>query len=680
MTAALRNQSIKSFVADYARSTFAAFNDFMEGDRIALLMGFSLLPCFVVLKVHLYFWYVWHEGIDPLELVSGFQIPLLFASDMLLCLILSVVYWFLLRAWRFISSKRMLPLLAMVCTNTAIIVFSAISLKVNQIYGSPLLMLHLRMGDNLVTLRESILLYLDIHVIGALLAGVITALIAYRFRNALRGNWEVKRLVTWPLLTAITGILALGAFKNLSGVYAYGLKKNALVNFVRYYEPLPEPRDLRDTAIKLRREIPKQVDRFVPTNEAATNNQYRQDFTGSSRGNNLILIVLESTADAFIDEETTPNLYRMKQNAIVYDRFYTTAVNSFRANYSIFYSDHMLDPGHFGHPKTIYGGPMPNSSLFEVAKGHGLETALFFSGLKSYTDIGYLWRDKGADTLLGANDILRNVQGNGWVWGAHETQTVEVMGKWLTTRRKRPFFAAYITAYPHHPYHSPDKVKPFANDTWRNRYRNSLHYVDRNVGVLLQHLRQNNIMESTTIAVVGDHGETLDDSRAGHGIRMDLDEMQVPFFLYNARSFDKPEVRSTPGNLLDLAPTLMASLGLESPKEWLGRNLLSNRIPPRRLYVHRSANNGQSAMIEGERIFVRDARAERVSLFRRDGNALNKMSDGVENTSLIEKFRPLDDWFEKWVLLRHLNRACAARQGRHDFCGPTSSLISSTNP
>lgn len=652
---------------------FDLIDGLLDGDRTALIMAYSLMPFFVAVKAYLYFWYA-ANGTDALDSVALAQMPYLLASDMLLCTLLAGLYWFVLRSFSMVSMSRAFPLAIMTCVNVFLVVFCVASFKVNQQYGSPLTIGHLRLADDLVTMRGSIQHSIDVHVVSVLVFGFAAIALAHRFRHAMWINWDLKRLVAWPALSAIAVLLGLGSLSAFSGVYTYGLKKNPVVNFVRYYEPVPEPRQLRSIAEELSRQPLGETDWFgsggglqtggTVTGAGATGS----DLSGVAGGYNVVLIVLESTAASFIDEQTTPHLHAMKQNAVVFDNFYTTAVNSFRANYSIFYSDYMLDVQRYGHPEAIYRTPMPNVGLMEAARDSGYETAVFNSGLMDFTDIGYLWRGKGVDTLLGAKDVLRETDGSGWMWGAHETQTVAVMEKWLNGKRDRPFAAAYLTAYPHHPYHTPDGVKPFGTDTWRAKFRNSLNYVDRSIGKLLSHLQHNGLLENTIIAVVGDHGQTIIGSRAGHGIRMDLGEIQVPFFIYNPHLFENTVHRPIAANLNDVAPTLAGMLGINSPAEWLGRNLSSGIVRPQRLFVHRNANNDQSAVIENDFIYVNDRLALKEMLYRLADKRMLQVEPGEAGESSAGNWSDLDHLFEDWVLMRHLDRACAAAGGDREFC------------
>jgi uncharacterized protein len=119
----------------------------------------------------------------------------------------------------------------------------------------------------------------------------------------------------------------------------------------------------------------------------------------------------------------------------------------------------------------------------------------------------------------------------------------------------------------------------------RNRYRNSVHYVDTLVGEVLDTMRARGLLESTIVVITGDHGQEFNDTGQnfwGHGSAFSRYQTGVPMLLY---------VPGQPGGVVrhltthfDVVPTLLRDhLGCVSPAEnfSVGRSLFdpSERHP-----------------------------------------------------------------------------------------------------
>jgi len=121
-------------------------------------------------------------------------------------------------------------------------------------------------------------------------------------------------------------------------------------------------------------------------------------------------------------------------------------------------------------------------------------------------------------------------------------------------------------------------ILPF--DVMKENYRKDVEYMDRNFGEFLKKLENLGLMGNTHILVAGDHGEGLGDYRNyngephfGHIFFLYDVYMKVPFILYNPFS-DKRGMRiKEPVSLLDIAPTIMDTMGFKRLSHFQGRNL-----------------------------------------------------------------------------------------------------------
>jgi arylsulfatase A-like enzyme len=96
----------------------------------------------------------------------------------------------------------------------------------------------------------------------------------------------------------------------------------------------------------------------------------------------------------------------------------------------------------------------------------------------------------------------------------------------------------------------------------RNRYRNSLAYIDTQIARVLGQLRQDGVLENTIVVIVGDHGQMFHENGAvTHGQRLFDKALHVHFQVWGARNW-KPGDYSEPVGLIDLAPMLLAASGM----------------------------------------------------------------------------------------------------------------------
>ncbi len=123
---------------------------------------------------------------------------------------------------------------------------------------------------------------------------------------------------------------------------------------------------------------------------------------------------------------------------------------------------------------------------------------------------------------------------------------------------------------PHYPYESerhPDPLSPEA-------YADEVAYVDTQVGRLLDELERMKLRDRTLVAVVGDHGEGLmEHGESEHGYFVYESTMRVPFLLHGPGSGPAGRVVSALTRTIDIAPTLLQSLGLPPAQPMRGRSL-----------------------------------------------------------------------------------------------------------
>ncbi len=150
--------------------------------------------------------------------------------------------------------------------------------------------------------------------------------------------------------------------------------------------------------------------------------------------------------------------------------------------------------------------------------------------------------------------------------------------RWLEEPREEPFFLWMHYFDPHQSYSPP---KPY-DSLLANRYDGEIAFVDESFGALIDFLDARDLLETTIIVVVGDHGESLEE----HG------EPTHATFIYDS-TMRIPLMVAVPGNrvadgqratrqvsIVDIAPTILELLGMKPHHDMQGTSLVSTLSDP----------------------------------------------------------------------------------------------------
>jgi arylsulfatase A-like enzyme len=195
---------------------------------------------------------------------------------------------------------------------------------------------------------------------------------------------------------------------------------------------------------------------------------------------------------------------------------------------------------------------------------------------------------------------------------------VDQARSWLKAQSDQPFFLWLHLMDPHHPYYPPEKAlrffddgitarrAGFLNSYWNRslperrlrRYRDQvlslydagIRWVDTQLARLVETLQQFGRWNETVFALTADHGEEfLEHQRKYHSpVALSEELTHVPLLL-RAPGVAAAMLPDTPFSLLDLAPTLLDVLSVESPTAFTGQSgwpqILNQELPQRPVFT-----------------------------------------------------------------------------------------------
>jgi arylsulfatase A-like enzyme/Flp pilus assembly protein TadD len=304
-----------------------------------------------------------------------------------------------------------------------------------------------------------------------------------------------------------------------------------------------------------------------------------------ARGDNILLITLDTTRADHLGaygyaRARTRHLDRLAAEGVRFEWAFSSAPITLPAHATIFTGLYPFEHGVRNNGNFYLADRFP--TLATVLAGQGYRTAAFVSafvldrryglarGFEVYDD-----RMQGAQAQVVSLEAERR--------GDH---TAEALDRWLDQYaaaprsssgaagvggHRAPFFAWLHLYDPHEPYHAP---QPFGGAFADAPYDGEIAFDDAIVASVLDKLRQLGLLDTTLIAVVGDHGESLGDhGEETHSMFVYDSAIRVPFILWRPGRLS-PRVVRDPVRLTDVAPTLLDLVGAPALPAPHGRSLV----------------------------------------------------------------------------------------------------------
>lgn len=311
-------------------------------------------------------------------------------------------------------------------------------------------------------------------------------------------------------------------------------------------------------------------------------------YYGLFKGKNLIFLQVESLEKFVLNksvngQEITPNLNKLLNNSIFFTNFYEQ-VNNGTSSDSDLMSNTSVYPVRSGSTFFRY----PNNSYNSLPK---LLQKSGYSTLAIHPDKGAYWNWMPALYSIGfqkcvdaSNFKMDEVIGLGLSDGSYLKQVAPIIAK-----QPKPFYTFMVTLTSHGPFNLPKEYRELTLDksldeTKLGGYFQSIHYTDKHIGLFIDSLAKENLLDDTVIVIFGDHcgihkyyADELPGIKPSQDWWME-NNTQIPFIVYNKNM--NPEKINVSGGQIDTLPTAAYLMGINK-KEYentaMGRNLLNTK-------------------------------------------------------------------------------------------------------
>ncbi|MHC5562239.1 LTA synthase family protein [Bacillus spizizenii] len=317
---------------------------------------------------------------------------------------------------------------------------------------------------------------------------------------------------------------------------------------------------------------------------------------GLAKGRNVIFVTLESTQSFVLNEkvngkEITPFMNDFIKKSYYFDHFYQQTEQG-KTSDSEFIVANSLYPSLSG---AVFFTKSDHQfhTMYKSLKQHDYYSAVFHANHKTFWNRNVMYDTFGIDRFFDVDDF-HVTPGTSTSWGLKDKEFLEQSAGKLKSL-SQPFYSSFITLTNHFPFEIDEKDQLIdeydSSSDLLNRYVTTVRYEDEALKHFIKKLKNEGLYENSMIVFMGDHygiSEAHNDAMAeflGKDEITPYDNVQlqrVPFIIHIPGITDqKPETISDAGGQVDVRPTLMHLLGIETKGDiQFGNDLLSDDRTP----------------------------------------------------------------------------------------------------
>lgn len=348
---------------------------------------------------------------------------------------------------------------------------------------------------------------------------------------------------------------------------------------------------------------------------------------------NVILIVADSLRAQSMSVygyggQTTPSLERFARRSSVYLQTHSNATTTVPSMLSLLTGKHPFNHGRLTRALPIR---LESENLLNVLGSYGYKTGAITSNVyAAYPIVGLDARLSQPESTVFAHltlSWLRNLGVSPTRFGGRmyadlaaivpfigypnrtsiDGQVSETLdeARQAVEELRQPFFLSVHIHEPHEPYAAPpdthtigaegklsgieakEPVRFYARyepvqqplvDLYKSQYEESVRMVDGELGALFRFLESRSWFGNSLVIVTGDHGESFEHGYLGHGEELYENSTHVPLIIRFPRQMRGERV-SGPTQSVDIAPTILRTIGIPPPAWVDGEALMPGRPP-----------------------------------------------------------------------------------------------------
>ena len=295
-------------------------------------------------------------------------------------------------------------------------------------------------------------------------------------------------------------------------------------------------------------------------------------YTGLFKDKNVIMIMLESVDNLFLNNEVMPNLYSLKDDSLYFTNRYTPIFGTGATFNTEFTSLTGTYSSTIGKAAYFYTQNDYQYSLPNIFKNNGYVVNSFHMNDATFYDRGLMHQAFGFNKYNSFKDYTGKM-----IYSDSEILNYDNIYNAIAPADKK-FFSFIVTYSAHMPYtwenhtcnnYMQDNLVE-DNDYETSCYKSALYDTDKFIGMLIDRLKEDNLLDDTVIILYGDHLPYAYNKRVAMGEEEDYNVNKGLYLIYNPTI--KGKKIDTINTTIDMVPTILNLFALEgyNPNNYLG--------------------------------------------------------------------------------------------------------------
>ncbi len=288
---------------------------------------------------------------------------------------------------------------------------------------------------------------------------------------------------------------------------------------------------------------------------------------------NLVIILMEGLGSDLVEsqggkEGLTPNLDRLRNEGVFFEDIYSIGTRTSRG----------IEAMVSGYPPTSKSSSVMKMDLaqhnfFTIAgllKRHSYESSFIYGGEGHFDNMSAFFLGNGFDVVIDENDIdSAEYRGS---WGVSDEDTFNKANEEFKQKGDKLFLSVILTMSNHLPFDYPnDKIDQVTEP--RESAENATKYSDYALGKFFEVAKKETYYNNTVFLVTADHPMRISGKHL-----VPIKKYRIPALIIAPGL--KPQIIKTTGSQIDLLPTVVGLLGMDTEHPMIGRNLLKQNSLP----------------------------------------------------------------------------------------------------